>query len=66
MMIKRIQSMSKGEKSALQLELRQNRLKLHQRNTELKSQLKEITEELEKNKRRLRDIEASLDNLEHL
>lgn len=64
--MKKISQLSDGEKSALKLELRQNRLKLHKRNSKLSAQLREINEELEKNERRLRDIETSLDNLEDL
>ncbi len=64
--MKRISHLTKAEKSALALELRQKRLQLHQRQVERRKQIKQLVNDLEKDDQRLQDIETSLDNLEQL
>ena len=64
--MKKLSSLSSGEISALLLELRQKRLKLHKEGTKLRATIREANEKLEKNDRQIRDIEESIDNLEDL
>ena len=64
--MKKLTSLSSGEISALLLELRQNRLKLHKKGSKLRATIREANEELEKIDRQIREIETSIDNLEDL
>lgn len=64
--MKKLSSLSPGEISALLLELRQKRLKLHNANSKLNAKIREANDQVEKNDRQIREIEKSIDNLEDL